>query len=76
MILHTDGLQEPLSQNGSTPFEEITKILKQKDPSPDPLEVQNEFMALVDKFISKKPLSDDLTLIHLAIDNRAIYVAR
>ena len=32
-------------------------------------------MGLVDHYIERKPLEDDLTLIHFAIDERALYVA-
>lgn len=73
LILHTDGLEAPLTQNSPSAFEKMAQILKEKHPTPDPLEVQNELMALIDRFTERKPLQDDLTLIHLSIDERALY---
>jgi hypothetical protein len=37
--------------------------------------VQNELMGLVDRHLERQPLRDDLTLIHFAIDEKALYVA-
>jgi sigma-B regulation protein RsbU (phosphoserine phosphatase) len=76
LILHTDGLEAPLAAHESSSFDKIVQILKRRNPSPDPLEVQNELMALVDRYVEKKPLEDDLTLIHFAINERALYVAQ
>ena len=38
--------------------------------------MQNELMGIVDAYTSKKKLKDDLTLIQLAVDERAMYVAK
>lgn len=76
MILHTDGLEAPLTQDHSTAFDKLVQILEKKKHSPDPLEVQNELMALIDRFVEKRPLADDLTVIHFAINARALYVAQ
>lgn len=75
LILHTDGLDAAIGHGQGSAFDRIVKVLEEKKLSPTPLEVQNELMGLVDHYIERKPLEDDLTLIHFAIDERALYVA-
>jgi serine phosphatase RsbU (regulator of sigma subunit) len=71
LLLHTDGLEAPLGHSGR----KLGDLSAAKEPSPDPLEVQNEIMGLVDACRAKGPLPDDITLIHLAVDARALYLA-
>jgi len=70
LVLHTDGLAATL---GKPPKETLEKILDKKK---EPLEIQNELMAMIDRARDKKPLPDDVTVIHFAIHNRALYVAQ
>jgi len=70
LVLHTDGLAAPLGKN---PRETLERIIKKKK---DPLDIQNEILALVDRAREKKPLPDDVTIIHFAIHARALYVAQ
>jgi serine phosphatase RsbU (regulator of sigma subunit) len=74
LIFHTDGLEGPLTDRHPSAFEKMVEILKDKEPRPDPLDVQNELMALVDRSIERKPLEDDLTMIHLSIDEKTLYI--
>jgi serine phosphatase RsbU (regulator of sigma subunit) len=76
LLLHTDGLEGPLAQHGPSAFEKLVQILKTRKHSQDPLELQNELMALVDQYVDKKPLEDDLTLVHFTINERALYLAQ
>ncbi len=71
LLLHTDGLEAPLTQAGRR----LVDLAAAKELSPDPLDVQNEIMGLIDAYRSHAPLSDDITLIHLAVDARALYLA-
>ncbi len=70
LLLHTDGLDTTLGKN---PHDQLSKILKKRS---DPLEIQNELMALIDHAKDKHPLHDDVTVIHFAIHARALYVAQ
>ncbi|MBM4303813.1 MAG: hypothetical protein FJ112_05750 [Deltaproteobacteria bacterium] len=76
MILYTDGLSGPLKKKNLTTEQHIKELLKTKGLSPEPLQMQNELMGIVDAYKSKKKLKDDLTLIQLAVDEKAIYVAK
>ncbi len=71
MLLHTDGLETPLAHSGR----QLPDLLAAKDPSPDPLEVQNELMGLIDSYKAHGPIPDDITLIHLTVDARVLYLA-
>lgn len=77
LILHTDGLEAPLtaSTNTQSAFERIVQILGRKQAVPDPVEVQIELLGLIDRYLETKPLADDLTLIQFAVDGHALYVA-
>ena len=70
LLLHSDGLAATLGKGAK---ETVGRILDKKK---DPLEIQNELMALIGRAREKKPLPDDVTIIHLAIHNRALYVAQ
>lgn len=76
LILHTDGIEGPLASKGASAFDNLVQILEKKKRSNDPLEVQNELMALIDRHVETTPLTDDLTILHFAIDQRALYVAQ
>lgn len=76
MMLFTDGLTIPLKNKKMTAEQRINELLKNKGVSVDPLQMQNELMGIVDAYTSKKKLKDDLTLIQLAVDERAMYVAK
>jgi len=76
LLLHTDGLEAPLTQQHPNAFDKLVQILRKRKHASDPLELQNELMALVDQYIEKKPLEDDLTLVHFTIDERALYLAQ
>jgi serine phosphatase RsbU (regulator of sigma subunit) len=71
LLLHTDGLTFPLEQAGHR----LHDLLATKDPSPDPLELQNEIMGIIDAYRAQDDLPDDITLIHLSVDARALYLA-
>jgi serine phosphatase RsbU (regulator of sigma subunit) len=74
LILHTDGLDAAVSSDHGSAFDKIVRILE-KEQAPTPLDVQNELMGLVYRYLDRQPLEDDLTLIHFAVDERALYVA-
>ncbi|MBI4406280.1 MAG: SpoIIE family protein phosphatase [Deltaproteobacteria bacterium] len=76
LILHTDGLIKPLSEPNSTAHDKIVQILKSTEPAPDPLNLQNELLALVEKYTDQTNLEDDLTLIQLYIHERTLYLAQ
>lgn len=76
LLLHTDGLMHVLSARKKKPIETLVEVLKAQPRNPDPLEVRNELLALVDSYTDKTPLEDDLTLIHLAVDDRILYMAK
>ncbi len=76
MILYTNGLELPLKKRGISGEERILSLLKMGKQSPDPLKMQNELMGVIDEYTSKRKLKDDLTLIQLAVDERAMYVAK
>jgi serine phosphatase RsbU (regulator of sigma subunit) len=76
MILYTDGLGYPLKKKNLTTEQHIKELLKAKGLSPEPLQMQNELMGIVDAYTSKKKLKDDLTLIQVAVDEKAMYVAK
>lgn len=75
LIFHTDGLSQPLNFGNENADAKLIEVLKAKDLSPDPLDLQNELMALVDRFVEARQLQDDITLIQLAIDERTLYLA-
>ncbi len=76
MILFTDGLEMPLKKGKMNAEQRIKELLTVKEQTPDPLRMQNELMGIVDAYTSKKKLRDDLTLIQLAVDEKAMYVAK
>ncbi len=71
LLLHTDGLEAPLE----LARQKVRNLVAAKETSPDPLEVQNEIMGIVDAYRAHGALPDDITLIHLAVDARALYLA-
>lgn len=75
LIFHTDGLEQPLNFRDENADAKLIEVLKAKDLSPDPLDLQNELMALVDRFVEARQLKDDITLIQLSIDERTLYLA-
>ncbi len=75
LILHTDGLEPALTQRHDNAFDGLVGMLQGQVTSPHPQDVQNELMAIVDRYVDKTPLADDLTVIHFAVDERALYVA-
>lgn len=76
LILHTDGLEGPLTQKHPHARDKLAEILDKHQSRPDPREIQNELMALIDRHVEKQPLADDLTIIHFAVNERALYVAQ
>jgi serine phosphatase RsbU (regulator of sigma subunit) len=72
LIFHTDGLDKPLGGNSSA---RITSLLKEKKLGSDPQEFQNEVMALVDAHVERQPLSDDITIIEMAVHHKTLYLA-
>jgi len=72
LVFHTDGLEGPF---GPTPQDAILNFLKSSTPNPDPQELRNELMAKIDHQLEKEPLKDDVTLIQMAVDDRAMYLA-
>jgi serine phosphatase RsbU (regulator of sigma subunit) len=75
LIFHTDGLEAPIGRGHSSAQSKILDLLKRAHPFAHPLELQNELMALIDEYVEKNALKDDLTVLHLAIDERAMYLA-
>lgn len=75
ILLHTDGLEAPMG-NAPSAYDGIIELLKKSNPSPDPLEVQNELMGIVDRYLENAELKDDVTLIHFAVSENALYLAR
>jgi len=76
MIIHSNGLDSAVRKSGKPTVDQIINILKHQPTNPDPLNVKNELLALVDQWVGAHPLADDLTLIHLSIDDRAMYIAK
>lgn len=76
LILHTDGLELPLATDQISAFDQLVQILESKPGATHPIEVQNELMGLIDCYLEKMPLKDDLTVLHFSIDQRALYVAQ
>jgi serine phosphatase RsbU (regulator of sigma subunit) len=72
LVLHTDGLEGPLQGNA---FGKITQLLASSNPKADPQELQNDLMALIDRHTENEALKDDVTVIELAIHERAMYLA-
>jgi serine phosphatase RsbU (regulator of sigma subunit) len=73
ILLHTDGLCAPLGAGPNDIQDKVLDVLHSKAALADPLQVQNEFLGRIDKFLEKSKLPDDVTLIHLLIDDRALY---
>lgn len=73
ILLHTDGLCAPLGADPADVHDKVLEVLHSKATLSDPLQVQNEFLGRIDRFLEKSKLPDDLTLIHLLIDERALY---
>ena len=76
LILYTDGFEAPLKEASKNNADPISKVLEPMGETPDPLDVQNELMGIVDAYATKNELKDDLTMLNLAISARALYVAR
>lgn len=76
LILHTNGLEAPLKKGNLVAEDRILSLLKKSKKNPDPLGTQNELMGFIDEYTSRKKLKDDVTLIQLAVDERALYVAK
>jgi serine phosphatase RsbU (regulator of sigma subunit) len=76
MVLYSLGLEAPIKKRSLTGEQRIVELLKSRGNSPEPLSMQNELMGLIDEYSSKKKLKDDVTLIQLAVDERAMYVAK
>lgn len=72
LVFHTDGLEAPLEGKAAAA---ITEFLKKTNSQTDPREIQNEVMALIDRYVEKKELPDDVTVIHLSIHERTLYLA-
>lgn len=73
LILHTDGLEQPIGQRAR-----ITQIIEgivERQGTPDPLAIQNEIFGRVRSFSSKKPLADDITLIQVNVLENTLYLA-
>lgn len=75
LVFYTDGLEGPMEKDSLSVEERFIEVLKSRDLSPDPLDLQNEVMALVDRYQETTKLEDDFTLLQLLIDEKALYVA-
>ena len=77
LIFYTDGLNVPLAlgKGDENVPQRLVEILKSKKLPPEPLEIQNELMAIIDRYVEKKALKDDVTLIHFSVNERALYLA-
>lgn len=73
LLLHTDGLNPLLEDN---PGQYLTTHLFSKTPTPDPLLIQNTVMAKLDQQKEHNPITNDITLLHFLIDERAMYLAK
>ena len=73
LIFHTDGLSSVLSPKDCT--ETIQSLIKSQGPKANPQELQNDLMAQIDKFVSQHKLTDDVTILQMGIDDRALYMA-
>ncbi len=74
LLLHTDGIEEPLATPQSTGREKLIELLQARAKQPDAMELQNEVMAILDRFVENQPLRDDLTLLHFSIDQKAFFL--
>jgi len=75
LFLHTGGLAGPLGTVGGDTTPALRSLLGKFTARPDPLEVQNELLALVRRFQEGKTLDDDITMLQISIDEKVFYVA-
>ncbi|MCB0417766.1 MAG: SpoIIE family protein phosphatase [Bdellovibrionales bacterium] len=73
LLLHTDGLEGVLGAESTKTS--LASILSEADPAPDPQEIQNEILGKVDRHLEGATLKDDITLIQILVEGRALYVA-
>ncbi|MEZ4752228.1 MAG: SpoIIE family protein phosphatase [Bdellovibrionota bacterium] len=73
LLLHSDGLDAVLGAESTKAT--LAGILSGTDPIPDPQEVQNEILGKVDRHLESQALTDDITLIQILVEGRALYVA-
>ncbi len=72
LVFHTDGLSSILPEDSMTT---IQSLVKNQGHKADPQELQNDLMAQIDKYLSHNKLKDDVTILQMGIDDRALYVA-
>lgn len=72
LILHTDGLTEPLrSHRGiSGVIEKLSEF-----STTDPLRVQNEILGHLHSFAETRAVSDDITLVQIQVLENTLYLA-
>ena len=75
LVFFTDGLEGLTQADFPSAEAAIVHLLRQKHLSPDPHEVRNDLMGLVDRHKSASKLTEDLTLIQLWVNEKALYVA-
>lgn len=73
MILHTDGLEQPLSERDGI-HRLIESVFKEQE-SPDSLFVQNEILARIRAYSHSRALTDDITLMQIHVLEKALYLA-
>jgi serine phosphatase RsbU (regulator of sigma subunit) len=76
ILLHTDGIAAPLGVRPEEAPSKLAEILSSKKLSMNPVGLQNELLGRIDHYTEKQKLPDDLTLIHLSIDEKTLYVAQ
>ena len=72
LLLHTDGLSSIVPPKS---LGELVNHVYEKATTPDGLSIQNEILGRIRSSQEEKPLSDDITLIHLSVVENVIYLA-
>jgi len=76
VFLHTNGLNTAFEKEGETLLSGLSKVFSSSQ-SLDPLYFQTELLAKLNRIKEEETeLSDDVTLIQLLIDQRALYLAQ
>jgi serine phosphatase RsbU (regulator of sigma subunit) len=76
LLFNTNGLEAPFKARGLSLLEGISNAFASIQGN-DPFLFQNELLAQINRYKeSEEELPDDITLIQVAVDNKAIYLAQ
>jgi len=76
LLFNTNGLEAPFKARGLSLLEGISDAFASVQGN-DPVLFQNELLAQINRYKeAEEELPDDITLIQVAVDNKAIYLAQ